>query len=152
MTNWQLPGTQFKKLSIYALLRGLGSSYSAFCVGISSNLSNLFLDDVVAQINSHDELTKLSNPIKDNTTTDFPPNANQTQITSSDHGSWNGGRYTPQCQLCGQYGHRVLECRERFNQTFHGDHNAPMVQSPQSFPQAYNLNLNTSPVPHDHSF
>ena len=39
-------------ISIYALLRGLGSSYSTLCAGISSNLSNMCLDDVIAQINS----------------------------------------------------------------------------------------------------
>ena len=94
-------------VSIYARLRGLGSSYSAVCSSISSDLSNLYLDDVVAQINSYDKITKLSNPIKDNTTTDFPPTTNQTQITSSDCGrgrnngkngrerGQNGGRYTP---------------------------------------------------------
>ena len=69
-------------ISIYAPLRGLGSSYSSFCAGISSNLSNLSLDDVIAQINSYDELLKFSYPIKETTTTDFPPTANQTQFTS----------------------------------------------------------------------
>ena len=34
---------------------------------------------------------------------------------------------------------------------FHSHQNAPTVQSPEPFPQAYNLNLNTSTVPHDHS-
>ena len=65
-------GHPFQEIvSIYALLRGLGSSYSAFYAGISSNLSNLCLDDVIAQINSCDELMKFSNPIKENMTTDF---------------------------------------------------------------------------------
>ena len=147
-------------VSIYALLRGLGSSYSGFCAGISSNLSNMCLDDVIAQINSYDELMKFSNPIKDTMTIDFPPTANQTQLTSSNRGRGhnnsrngcgrgrNGGRYTPLCQLCGQYWHCVLECREWFNRMFHGHQNAPMVQSPQSVPQAYNLNLI---VPQDYS-
>ena len=119
-------------VSIYALLQGLGSSYLALCADISSNLSNLCLDDVIAQINSYDKLMKFSNMIKDTMTTDFPPTANQTQLTSSNRSRGcnngrnnrgrgrNGGRYTPRCQLCGQYGHRVLECRERFNKMFHG--------------------------------
>ena len=140
-------------VSIYALLRGLGSSYSAFCASISSNLSNLCLDDVIAQINSYDELMKFSNPIKDTMTSDFPPTTNQMQLTSSDRGRGhnngrnnrgrgrNGGRYPPRCQLCGQYGHRVLECRERFNRIFHGHHNAPSFQNSQTVPQAYNLNF-----------
>ena len=114
-------------ISIYALLRGLGPSYSSFCAEISSNLSNMCLDNVIAQINSYDELLKFSNPIKETTTTDFPPKTNQTQFISCDCGrGWNngrngsgkgrnGGRYIPRCQLCGQYGHRVLECTERFN-------------------------------------
>ena len=100
-------------VSICTLLQGLGSSYSAFCVSISSNLSNLCLEDVIAQINSYDELMKFSNPIKDTTTTNFPPTANQTQLTSSNRGRGrnndrngrergrNGGRCTPRCQLCG---------------------------------------------------
>ena len=148
---------------IYALLRGLGSSYSTFYAGISSNLSNLCLDDVIEQINSYDKLMKFSNPIKDTMTMDFPPIANQTQLTSSDRSRGcnngrnnrgrgrNGGRYTPQCQLCGQYGHRILECRERFNRMFHGHQNTPAVQNSQTVPQAYNLNFSPSPVPQDHS-
>ena len=100
-------------VSICTLLQGLGSSYSAFCVSISSNLSNLCLEDVIAQINSYNELMKFSNPIKDTTTTNFPPTANQTQLTSSNRGRGrnndrngrergrNGGRCTPRCQLCG---------------------------------------------------
>ena len=34
-----------ESVSVYALLRGLGSTYSAFCAGISSNLSNLCFDE-----------------------------------------------------------------------------------------------------------
>ena len=150
-------------VSIYALLRGLESAYSTFCVGISSNLSNLCFDDVVAQINSYNELIKSTNPIKDNMTTEVPPSANQTQFTSSDRGRGrnngingrgrgrNNGRYTPRCQLCGQFRHRVLEYRERFNKMLHGHQNAPAAQNNQPFPYAYNLNLNTSNVPQDHS-
>ena len=93
----------------------------------------------------------------------FPPPANHTQLTSSDRGRGrnngknshgrgrNGGRYTPRCQLCGQYGHRILECREWFNRMFHGHQNALPVQNSQSVPQAYNLNLIPSLVPQDHS-
>ena len=100
-------------VTIYALLRGLGPSYSSFCAGISSNLSHLSLEDVIAQINSYDELLKFSNPIKETATTDFAPMANQTQISSTDRGRGrnngrnshgrgrNGGRYVPRCQLCG---------------------------------------------------
>ena len=110
-----------------------------FCASISSNLSNMCLDDVIAQFNSCDELMKFSNPIKETTTTDFPPTANQTQLSSSDRGKGrnnsrngcgrgrNGGRYIPRCQLCGQYGHQVLECRERFNILFQGHQNAPTI-------------------------
>ena len=150
-------------VAIYAILRGLGSSYSAFCAGISANLTNLCLDDVIAQIHSYDELTKFSNPTKDTLTMDFSPAANQTQVNSSDRGRGrnngrnnrgrgrNGGRYTPRCQLCGQYGHRVLECRERFNRTFHGHQHAPAGQNPQTPPpQAYNLNLGSSPATQNH--
>ena len=72
-------------VSIYALLRGLGSWYSAFFAGISLDLSNLCFDDVIAQINSYDELMKVSNPIKDTMTTDFPPIANQMQLTDNMH-------------------------------------------------------------------
>ena len=42
-------------VSIYALLRGLGPTYSSFCAGISSNLSQLSLSEVIAQINSYEE-------------------------------------------------------------------------------------------------
>ena len=64
-------------VTIYDVLRGLGSSYSAFCAGISSNLANMCLDDVIAQINSYDELMKFSNPTQDTGTMEFPPTANQ---------------------------------------------------------------------------
>ena len=150
-------------VSIYALLRGLGPSYSSFCAGISSNLSNLCLDDVIAQINSYDELHKFSNPVKETTTTYFPPTANQMQFISSDCGKGqnngrnghqkgrNGGRYIPRCQLCGQYGHRVLECKERLNRSFLGHQNVSQLHNSQSVPQAYNLNLLLSPVPQDHT-
>ena len=135
-------------VTIYAILRGLGSSYSTLCAGISSNLANLCLDDVIAQIHSYDELMKFSNPTKDTVTMDFSPTANQAQVTSSDRGRGrnngrnnqgrgrNGGRYTPRCQLCGQYGHCVLECRERFNHTFHGHQHARAAQNSQTPPQA----------------
>ena len=118
---------------------------------------------MIAQINSYDELLKFSAPIKEINATDFPPTENQTQFSSSDCGKGrnngrngrgrgrNGGRYVPRCQLCGQYGHRVLECRERFNQTFHGHQNVPQLQNSQSTPQAYNLNLLPSNAPQDHS-
>ena len=150
-------------VAIYALLRGLGSSYSAFCAGISSNLSHLCLDDVIAQISSYEELMKFSTLTKDSTNTEFPPAANQAQFTSSDCGKGrnnnrngrgrgrNGGRYTPRCQLYGQYGHRVLECRERFHRMFHGHQNSPTVQSPQLGPQAYNLSFTQSPISQDHA-
>ena len=146
-----------------ALLRGLGPSYSLFCAGISSNFSNLCLDDVIAQFNSYDELLKFSNPIKETTTADFPPMANQTQFISSNHGRGrnngrngsgkgrNGGRYIPLCQLCGHHGHRVLESRERFNRSFLGHQNVPQLQNSQSIPQAYNLNLLPSLIPQDHT-
>ena len=100
-------------VSIYALLRGLGSSYSAFNVGISSNLTNFNFDHVIAQINSYDELMKFSILVKDTTVSKFPPTANQAQLASSNRGrrcnngrnnrgrGRNGGRYTPRCQLCG---------------------------------------------------
>ena len=145
-------------VTIYAMLRGLGPSYSAFCAGISSNLTNLCLDDVIAQINSYDELMKFSNSMKDTGSIDFPPSANQAQTTSSDRGRGrnngrnnqgrgrNGGRYTPRCQLCGQFGHRVLECRERFNHMFHGHQHAPTAQNTQAPPQAYNVNFTTLPA------
>ena len=109
-------------VSIYALLRGLGPTYSAFSAGISSNLINMRFDDVVAQINSYEDLMKFTHPAKDITVSEFPPTTNQTQTTSSDCGRGhnnrrnnrrrgrNGGRYTPRCQLCGQFGHCVLEC------------------------------------------
>ena len=124
-------------VSIHAILRGLGPSYSAFCAGISSNLTHLSLEDVVAQVHSYDELLKFSAPNKDTTASDFPSVANQTQLTSSDCGRGchngrnnigrgrNGGRYVPRCQLCGQFGHRVLECRERFNRSFYGNQISP---------------------------
>ena len=51
-------------VSIYALLRGIGPTYSAFNAGITSNLHNLTFEDVVAQINSHDELLSSINPSK----------------------------------------------------------------------------------------
>lgn len=80
-------------VSIYALLRGLGPTYSAFIVGITSNLVNLSFEDVVVQINSRDELMNFSSPQKDATHLDFPPAANQTQVQSPDQGrGCNGGR------------------------------------------------------------
>ena len=118
---------------------------------------------MIAQINSYDELLKFSNPIKETATADFPPMANQTQASSTDRGRGrnngrnsrgkgrNGGRYVPRCQLCGQFGHRVLECRERFNRSFIGQQNAQLFQNSQSVPQAYNLNLLPSSVSQDHS-
>ena len=57
---------------------------SHICSGISSNLSQLSLCEVIAQINSYDELLKFSNPIKEINATDFPPTANQTQFSSFD--------------------------------------------------------------------
>ena len=45
----------------------------------------------------------------------------------------------------------MLECRERFNRMFHGHQNSPTAQNTQTFPQAYNLNLNTSNLAQDHS-
>ena len=65
-----------ESVSVYALLRGLGSTYSTFCAGISSNLSNLCFDDVVAEINSYEELIRSTNPNKDHSAMDFPPTAN----------------------------------------------------------------------------
>ena len=140
-------------MSIYALLCGLGSSYSAFCARISSNLTNFSVEDVISQINSYDELMKFSTSTKDTRVCDFPPTANQTQLTSSERGRGrNNGRnnraigqnsikYTSRCQLCGQFGHRVLECRERFNKSFYGHQNALINPNTQMFPQAYNTNL-----------
>ena len=96
-------------ISTYALLCGLGSAYSTFSAGISSNLINLGFDDVVAQINSYEDLMKLSHSAKDTTISEFPLTANQTQITSSDRGrgrnngrnnrgrGQNGGQYIPRC-------------------------------------------------------
>ena len=100
-------------VSIYALLRGLGPTYLAFNAGITSNLHNLTFEDVVAQINSHDELLSSTNSSKENTSTEFPLVANQTQVFGSDRGRGRnggrnghgrgrkGGRYTPRCQICG---------------------------------------------------
>ena len=62
-----------ESVSTYALLCGLGSAYSAFSAGISSNLINLGFDDVVAQINSYEDLMKFSHPAKDITVSDFHP-------------------------------------------------------------------------------
>ena len=140
-------------VSIYAILCGLGSSYSAFCAEISSNLTHLSLEDFIAQINSYDELLKFSTLTKDTTVYEFPPAANQTQLTSSDQGrgrnngrnnrgrGQNGGRYTTRGQLCGQFGHCILECRERFNKSFYGNQNSPTNPNNQMFPQAYTTNL-----------
>ena len=98
-----------ESVSIYALLRGLGSTYSAFNVGINSNLHNLTFEDVIVQINSHDELLNFINPPKETVVSEFPPVANQTQLSASDRGRGrnggqnglgrgrNGGRYTPRC-------------------------------------------------------
>ena len=71
---------------IYALLRGLGPTYSAFNARITSNLHNLTFEDVVAQINSHDELLSFINPPKENTASKFPLVANQRQVSGSDRG------------------------------------------------------------------
>ena len=140
-------------VSIYALLRGLGPAYSAFSAGILSNLINLGFDDVVAQVNSYEDLLKFTHSTKDTTASEFPPTANQTQTTSSDRGRGrnngrnnrgrgrNGGRYIPRCQLCGQFGHRVLECRERFNKSFYEQQNTAPNYTNQAFPQAYTTNL-----------
>ena len=147
-------------VSIYAILRGLGPSYSTFSAGISSNLTHLSLEDVVAQVHSYDELLKFLTPSKDTTASDFPLIANQTQLASFDRGRGrhngrnnrgrgrNGGRYVPRCQLCGQFGHCVLKCRERFNRSFYGNQNSPTNPSSETFSQAYTTNLqpvNSSP-------
>ena len=55
-----------ESVSIYARLRGLGPTYSAFNARITSNLHNLTFEDVVAQFNSHDELLSFTNPPKEN--------------------------------------------------------------------------------------
>ena len=76
-----------ERVSVYALLRGLGPTYSAFNAGITSNLHSLTFEDIVAQINSHDELLSFLNPSsKENTASDFPPMANQAQVSGSDRG------------------------------------------------------------------
>ena len=106
-----------ESVSIYALLCGLGPRYSTFNAGITS------FEDVIAQINSHDELLNFINPPpKENIASEFPPVANQTQVSGSDQGRGrnggqnnrgrgrNGGRYTPSSQICGQFGHRAQEC------------------------------------------
>ena len=116
-------------VTTYALLRGLGPTYSAFTAGITLNLAHLGFADVVAQIQSHDELMKSYAPSKENLSADFPPAANQAQLNSNDRGKGNrgrgnrgrgknGGRNAPRCQLCGVFGHRVQDCRERFNRSF----------------------------------
>ena len=152
-------------VSIYALLRGLGPTYSAFNAGITSNLHNLTFEDVVAQINSHDELLNSINPSKENTTSDFPPIANQTQVSGSDRGRGrnggrnnlgrgrNGGRYTPRCQICGQFGHRAQECHERFNRNFYGWQNSAInpQPNPQSSPHAYNVSIPPALGSSDHT-
>ena len=117
---------------------------------------------MIAQINLYDELMKFSTPTKDATSSDFPPTANQTQFSSSNYGRGrnngrnnrgrgrNNGRYTPRCQLCGQYGHRVLKYIERFDKSFYGHQTAPKNSNSQPFPQAYNRNLQTPLTPQDH--
>ena len=50
-----------ESVSIYALLRDLGPIYLAFNAGITSNLHNLTFEDVIAQINSNDELLNFIN-------------------------------------------------------------------------------------------
>ena len=150
-------------VSIYAILRGLGSSYSAFCASISSNLTHLSLEDVIEQVNSYDELLKFSAPTKDTTLSDFPPTANQTQLTSSDRGRGcnqgrnnrgrgrNGGRYVPRRQLRGQFGHRVLECIERFKKSFYGNQTPPSHSNTPILPQAYVTNLQPVHSSSDHA-
>ena len=129
----------------------LSSSYPAFCARISSNLTNSSIEDVIAQINSYDEIMKFFTLIKDTTMSEFPPTTNQTQLTSSDLGrrhnngqnirGRNGGQYTPRCQLCGQIGNCVLEWRELFNKSFYGHQNALKNLNNQMFPQAYTTNM-----------
>ena len=76
-----------ESISVYALLRGLGRTYFAFNAGITLNLHNLTFEDIVAQINSHDELLNFLNPSsKENTALDFPPMANQAQVSGFDRG------------------------------------------------------------------
>ena len=67
-----------ESISIYAFLRGIGPTYSAFNARITSNLHNLAFEDVIVQINSHDELLSLINPSKDIAASKFPSIANQT--------------------------------------------------------------------------
>ena len=150
-----------ESVSIYALLRGLGPTYSAFNTGITSNLHNLTFEDVIAQINSHDELLSFINPPKETAVSEFPPVANQMQLPASDwgrgrNGGWNGqgrgrngGRYTPRCQICGQFGHRAQECRERFNRNFYEWKNS--TTNPQPSPHAYNLCLSPMTTPSDNT-
>ena len=57
----------------------------------------------------------------------------------------------PRCQLCGQFGHRVLECRERFNRSFYGNQVPPNIPMNQAGPQAYTINLQPVYAPPDHS-
>ena len=75
-----------ERVSIYALLQGLGPTNSAFNAGITSNLHSLTFEDVIAQINSHDELLSLINPSKDTAASKFPLVANLTQLPASDCG------------------------------------------------------------------
>ena len=111
-----------ENVSTYALLQGLGPTYSAFNAGITSNLHNLTFEDVIAQINSHDDLLSFINPPKETAVSEFPPIANQTPLHASDqgrgrNGGQNGGRYTPRCQICGQFGHRAQELMENYFET-----------------------------------
>ena len=160
-----------ESVSVYALLRGLGPMYSAFNVGTTSNLHNLTFEDVVAQINSHDELLNfLKPPSKENIASDFPPMANHAQVSGSDRGRGrnsgrnnhgrgrNGGRYTPRCQICDQFGHRAQEFKERFNQNFYGWQNPPATYGqfgspvhPQPSPHAYNSSLPPTTGSSDHT-
>ena len=106
---------------------------------------------------------KFLTPIKDTTVSDFPPTVNQTHLTSFDQGrgcnngrnnrgrGQNGGRYTSRCQLFGQFEHRVLERRERFNKSFYGYQNVVINPTTRMFPLTYNTNLQPPTTPQDHS-
>lgn len=85
-------------IAIYALLRGLGPSYVAFNVRITSHLQNLGFEEVVAQINPHEDFINISVAAKDPNSTEFPPIANQVQFGLQERGKGRlGGRFGHGC-------------------------------------------------------
>ena len=111
----------------FSLLRGLPPPYNAFYASTSPLLDSLTFDDVVSNLRTYE--SHLLRQAEEHKPTEFAPCANFTQSQNQDPHHNRGGRSNrgqgrnqgknqPLCQLCFKYGHRAVNCYERFNKDF----------------------------------